>query len=214
MVTAPTFGQVLPWAVPVIALVAATVVALWRRPAAGFLGAWIFAVLFPTSALPATLQIIVEHRMYLPLAAVLVFVVAGFYLLAGRRAFPLLLLLAAGAGSLTHSRNTVYRTELSLWEDTAVKRPRNDHALVNYGLALAKAGRHAEAAEQFAAAVRIQPNSLQARNNLGNSLALAGRYDEAIVQYEFVLRARPNEQGVIQNLEQVRMLREAALRRR
>jgi hypothetical protein len=214
MVTAPTLAAVLPWAVPVIALAGATLVALWRRPAAGFLGAWVFAILFPTSALPATLQIIVEHRMYLPLAAILTFVVTGVYLLAGRRAFPLLLVLAVGAGWLTYSRNMVYRTELSLWGDTTMKRPLNDHALVNYGLALAKAGRHAEAAEQFAAAVRIQPNSLQARNNLGNSLALAGRYDEAIVQYEFVLRARPNEPGVIQNLEQVRMLREAALRRR
>lgn len=213
MTVAPTFMEALPWALPVTALAVATLVAIWRRPAAGFLGAWVFVILFPTSALPATLQIIVEHRMYLPLAAVLTFVVAGLYLLAGRRAFPVLLALAVGAGCLTFARNTVYRSELSLWEDTVLKRPQNDHALVNYGLALAKSGRHAEAAEQFAAAVRIQPNSLQARNNLGNSLALAGRYDEAIVQYEFVLRARPNEQGVLQNLAQVRMLRDAAARR-
>jgi hypothetical protein len=214
LVTPPTLGEALPWAIPVIALAAATLIALWRRPMPGFLGAWIFVILAPTSLLPATLQIIVEHRMYLPLAAILAFVVLGGYALVGRRVFPVLLIFAAACGGLTFSRNVAYRTELSLWEDTAVKRPRNDHALVNYGLALAKAGRHAQAAEQFAAAVRIQPNSLQARNNLGNSLALAGRYDEAIVQYEFVLRARPNEQGVIQNLEQVRMLREAALRRR
>lgn len=213
MTAPPAFTAVLPWALPVTALVVATLVGLWRRSAAGFLGAWVFAILFPTSALPATLQIIVEHRMYLPLAAVLTFVVAGFYLLAGRRALPVLLALAAAAGGLTFARNAVYRSELSIWEDTALKRPLNDHALVNYGLALAKSGRHAEAAEQFAAAVRIQPNSLQARNNLGNSLALAGRYDEAIVQYEFVLRARPNEQGVLQNLAQVRMLRDAAVRR-
>lgn len=213
LVTPPTLGEALPWSLPVIALAVATLVGLWRRPALGFLGAWIFAILAPTSLLPATLQIIVEHRMYLPLAAILAFVVMGTYALAGRRAFPVLLALAVGAGWLTFSRNATYRTELSLWEDTAAKRPQNDHALVNYGLALAKSGRQAEAAEQFAAAVRVQPNSLQARNNLGNSLALAGRYDEAIVQYEFVLRARPNEQGVLQNLAQVRMLRDAALRR-
>jgi tetratricopeptide (TPR) repeat protein len=214
LVTPPTLGEALPWALPVIALAAITLLGLWRRPRLGFLGAWIFAILAPTSLLPATLQIIVEHRMYLPLATILAGVVVGAYALIGRRAFPIVLALAVGAGWLTFSRNTTYRTELSLWADTAVKRPLNDHALLNYGLALAKSGRHAEAAEQFAAAVRIQPNSLQARNNFGNSLALAGRYDEAIVQYEFVLRARPNEQGVIQNLQQVRMLRDEAARRR
>ena len=214
LVTPPTLGEALPWALPVIALAAITLLGLWRRPRLGFLGAWIFAILAPTSLLPATLQIIVEHRMYLPLATILAGVVVGAYALIGRRAFPVVLALAVGAGWLTFSRNTTYRTELSLWADTAVKRPLNDHALLNYGLALAKSGRHAEAAEQFAAAVRIQPNSLQARNNFGNSLALAGRYDEAIVQYEFVLRARPNEQGVIQNLQQVRMLRDEAARRR
>jgi hypothetical protein len=213
LVKPPTLAEALPWALPVIALAVGTLVALRRRPVLGFLGAWIFAILAPTSLLPATLQIIVEHRMYLPLAAILAFLVMGAYALAGRRAIPVLLVLAAGAGCLTFSRNVTYRTELSLWEDTARKRPLNDHALVNYGLALAKAGRFAEAADQFAAAVRIQPNALQARNNLGNSLAQAGRYDEAIEQYEFVLRARPNEQGVRQNLEQVRMLREAERRR-
>ena len=55
----------------VVALVLATAVALWRRPVLGFLGAWFFCILAPTSLIPGTSQMIVEHRMYLPLAAVL-----------------------------------------------------------------------------------------------------------------------------------------------
>ena len=203
----PPLAATLPWALPVLGLAAATLVALWRRPAAGFLGAWFFGILAPTCLLPATLQIIVEHRMYLPLAAVITLVVTGFHLLVGRRIIIVFLALAVGAGWLTFQRNEVYHSELSLWGDTVAKRPDNDHARINYGLALTKAERTAEAAIQFEAAVRLQPGSLQAHNNLGNARALAGRYDEAIAEYEIVLRGRPNEQGVLQNLEQVRAMK-------
>ncbi len=203
----PPLAAALPWALPVLGLAVVTLVALWRRPAAGFLGAWFFGILAPTCLLPATLQIIVEHRMYLPLAAVITLLVTGSYLLVGRRVIIVFLALAVGAGWLTVRRNEVYRSELSLWGDTVTKRPDNDHARINYGLALTKAERTAEAAVQFEAAVRLQPGSLQAHNNLGNARALAGRYDEAIAEYEIVLRGRPNEPGVIQNLEQVRAMK-------
>ncbi|HWA10349.1 MAG TPA: tetratricopeptide repeat protein [Opitutaceae bacterium] len=204
----PGFATALPWALPVLALAAATLWALWRRPVIGFLGAWFFGILAPTCLLPATLQIIVEHRMYLPLAAVIALVVTGAYLLAGRRVMILFLGLALAAGWLTARRNDVYQSDLSLWGDTVAKRPLNEHARINYGIALTKAERAEEAAAQFKEAVRIQPNSLQAHNNLGNALVLAGQYDEAIVEYERVLRDRPGERGVQQNLEQARALQQ------
>jgi hypothetical protein len=208
----PALGQALGWALPVLGLAGLTLVAWWRWPSAGFLGAWVFLILAPTCVLPATLQIIVEHRMYLPLAGIVALVVAGAYRLAGRRILAVFLALAVGAGWLTARRNEAYRSELSLWGDTVANRPDNDHARLNFGLALMKAQRPAEAATQFEAAVRLQPGSLQAHNNLGNALLVAGRIDEAIAQYELVLRARPNERGVLQNLQQARAMKASALR--
>jgi tetratricopeptide (TPR) repeat protein len=67
------------YALVVVGLAAAVLVALWRRPVLGFLGAWFFAILAPTSIMPGRVQMIVEHRMYLPLAAVIVAGVAGLY---------------------------------------------------------------------------------------------------------------------------------------
>jgi tetratricopeptide (TPR) repeat protein len=65
---------------PLVAgLAVAVLVALWRRPAAGFLGAWFFVILAPTSIVPGRMQMIVEHRMYLPLAAVVVAGVVGLH---------------------------------------------------------------------------------------------------------------------------------------
>ncbi len=77
-------GQAAPFAVIVLPLLGATVVALWRWPLAGFLGAWFFVILAPTSLVPGTLQMIVEHRMYLPLAAIVVGVVFGLEAAVGR----------------------------------------------------------------------------------------------------------------------------------
>ncbi|MEO7599487.1 MAG: hypothetical protein ABIV50_11185, partial [Opitutus sp.] len=48
----------------VAALIAGTMWSLIKRPAVGFLGALFFLVLAPTSLLPGTTQLIVEHRMY------------------------------------------------------------------------------------------------------------------------------------------------------
>ena len=62
----------------------ATVVALWRWPKVGFLGVWFFAIFAPTTSFIPELQTVAEHRMYLPLAAVVTgLVVAGC--LVGRR---------------------------------------------------------------------------------------------------------------------------------
>jgi len=72
-----TPARALPAAAIVLALAIATVWALVRRPALGFLGFWFFGILAPTSLTPGTTQMIVEHRMYLPLAALIVVFVLG-----------------------------------------------------------------------------------------------------------------------------------------
>jgi tetratricopeptide (TPR) repeat protein len=74
-------ASVAPYALVVVTLAVLVLVALWRWPVPGFLGAWFFAILAPTSIMPGRVQMIVEHRMYLPLAAVIVAGVAGLHLL-------------------------------------------------------------------------------------------------------------------------------------
>jgi tetratricopeptide (TPR) repeat protein len=49
--------------------------ALWRRSWLGFIGAWFFIILAPTSSINPLPDVAFEHRMYLPLAGVLAFIV-------------------------------------------------------------------------------------------------------------------------------------------
>jgi hypothetical protein len=76
-------GDVLPFAAVVLPLLGLTGLALRRRPAAGFAGAWFFLLLAPTSLAPGTIQMIVEHRMYLPLAAIITPAVLALHRIAG-----------------------------------------------------------------------------------------------------------------------------------
>jgi hypothetical protein len=76
---ADTLGEILPGAIVVGALLAAAAWGLWKRKAWGFLGAWFFLILAPSSSVLPLRQLAFEHRMYLSLAAVAVLAVAGGY---------------------------------------------------------------------------------------------------------------------------------------
>ena len=183
-----SLADVWPQACVVVALLAGALFAWWWKPAVGFLGAWFFAILAPTSLVPGMTQRIVEHRMYLALAPLAVLAVAAVYPRAGRRGLVALLALAAGLGVLTLRRNADYRSEIALWGDTAAKRPANAGAHASLGAALADAGRMAAAVPEYETALRLRPNFLNARNNLGSALISLGRAGEAIQQLEESLR--------------------------
>ncbi len=133
---ATTVAEVLPPAIAIVSLLAATVWALVKRPAWGFLGAWFFAILAPTSSVVALGQAAFEHRMYLPLAAVVMAVAAGGYLagrrLAGRwnvsaRVLPVAAGLAAALagialGLLTIDRNLLYGSPVAICATRPQKR--------------------------------------------------------------------------------------------
>ena len=188
-------GEVAPYAVVLILLAAATLLALWRRPVPGFVGAWFFAILAPTSVMPGTTQMIVEHRVYLPLAAIVVGGVAALRAWTGRHWWRVTMALVVGWGVLTAQRNEDYRSELALWGDAVAKRPANATARLNLGLALSLAGRTPEAMGQFQAALQIQPDNAEAHNNLGIALDHSGHLPEAIEHYQAALRIRPDLAG-------------------
>jgi len=186
------------------ALVVLTAVGVARRHPASFLGVWFFLVLAPSSSvLPIVTEVAAEHRMYLPLAAVVAAVVAGGFQF-GRRWVPspkvglgvAAIALVACAGVLaaeTRERNRVYWSAESLWGDTVAKRPNDERARVAYGEALAGAGRLADAEAQFRTAIALAPDDPAARVRMGAVLAQQGRIDEAIPHLERAVALRPDD---------------------
>ena len=126
-------------------LFALTVAAVVRRQPLGFAGAWFFLTLAPTSSLlPIPTEIAAEHRMYVPLAAVVAVVVIGLCAScaagAARRAAAGVSprhscsrrsSLFVGLAALTRARNRDYATAVALWGDTVAKRPANARARIS-----------------------------------------------------------------------------------
>ncbi len=194
----------------VLLLLGATMLALRWHPRIGFLGAWFFVILAPSSSIvPVATQTIAERRLYLPLAAVATAVVLGTAAWAGRRALPALLLAAGLLGAATFARNTVYQSALSLWTDTLSKRPQNARAWSNLGLALSESGRPGEAVSHFQTALRLVPDFVDARINLANALDAAGQTDDAVAQLREALRLAPEHLAGHYNL--ARLLARAGL---
>jgi protein O-mannosyl-transferase len=182
-------------------LLAGTVYALSRRRALGFVGAFFFAILAPSSSvMPLTTQTMAEHRMYLPLAAVVAVTVLVVYACAGRRSLFLWPVLALALGGVTLARNQDYQSALSLWRDTVQNRPDNPRAYDEFGTACVAAGLPALALPEFLSALRLDPDYAEARTELGNLYQSANQPAKAIAEYNLALQSHPNYARAHNNL--------------
>ena len=203
-----------------ILLLGLTVVALITRPRLGFVSLAFFAILAPTSSVIPIKDPIYEHRMYLSLAAVVILVMAAIWWVAARlverrndikqsarSARPFIqrsalacalfsMCLATVLGVLTHRRNKVYASKLSMWYnviESCPNNPRGHNNLGKYLLDEAKIdpSRLPEAIERLRAAISLNEDFLSALYNLGNGLSQAKQYEEAIQSYRKALIINP-----------------------
>ena len=193
-------GDILPFAAVVGPVLVATMIALRFWPVAGFLGAWFFGILAPTSLTPGTIQMIVEHRMYLSLAAVIATVVLGAHAWLGRKMWPAWAVVALVFSGLTFARNRDYQSHLALWQDTVAKRPDNPRAREGLAEAFTEIGRLDAAVVEQTEAARLKPDEPTYHYNVALLLVRTGRVDEAIRRFETSLRLKPDEPRAHNNL--------------
>ncbi|MGO8705622.1 MAG: tetratricopeptide repeat protein [Candidatus Brocadiia bacterium] len=208
---ATSAGQIIPAAAVIAALLAATLWALRRAPALGFLGAWFFLILAPTSSfVPIITEVAAERRMYLPLAAVVSgCVIAAYWLgrksvllltesagmrkrLGGALAAVALLSAAAALGYGTFKRNADYRDAISIWRDTTAKRPWEPHAQNYLGTSYFEAGRPDEALVCFSKAIALKPDYFDALYNRGVVYIATDRLVEAIGDFDKAIALKPD----------------------
>jgi len=181
-------------------LVVASLWAGWRGLAAGFCGVFFFAVLAPSSSVVPVNQAMAEHRMYLPLAAVMVVMTTGLYSLLGRRALALLAVAAVALGVATERRNEDYATNIRIYEDTVAKRPGNARAMALLADYYQRAGRFEEARDQLVRSLQVEPGVHEVLNNLGNVWLKLGEAGKAIDCLRQALALRPDNHAALNNL--------------
>jgi tetratricopeptide (TPR) repeat protein len=111
----------------------------------------------------------------------------------------LLAFIALAAGFMTWQRNQVYRTPVSIWEDTVSKRPKNPRALNNLGMIYGELNRFPEAINLFYKVLELDPRSTETNYNLGYALARVGRDTEAIKYYQAAIAAKPDNIEALAN---------------
>ena len=188
---ARTWVSILPPTVGVVILLAGLAWAWTTNPAWGFVGAWFFLILAPSSSFVPLMNAFYEHRMYLSLAAVVSVFVMGLYSLAGRQSLAVFVVVAIGFGLLTWRRNFDYRSELDMQFGWLAQRPHDPLAHYSLGVALTKAGRTQEAIAHYGEALRLDPKLAGVHDSWGVALAGVGRFQEASAHYEQALRLQP-----------------------
>jgi tetratricopeptide (TPR) repeat protein len=215
-----TLGAAWPWALPVAAAVVTTLALLYRKSATGFLCGWFFVILAPTLVVPVYTEIAAERRMYLPLIAIVTFVLVGTYKLVERIARRLnpdaetgsrrrwsagivmsaALALAVVCGASSARRVKDYLDPLVLWQGVIAVQPDNVVALVALAEALAGNGRSDEAIDRLRQALLIAPDSTVPLHSLGTILLSRGQQTEAIEHFEKVVELLPNSAIAYNNL--------------
>jgi len=198
--------DIIPGGIVILTLLSLTAWSLVRRPAWGFVGAWFFLILAPSSSFMPIVDLAFEQRMYLSLASVLCVIVFVLFEACRRlnlrttTAFAgITCCIAAGLCWRTFDRNSDYDSQISMWGSVIAQRPDNPRARNNYGLGLFHEQRLDQAESQYLAALKLDPTYWQSMYNLALVYDAREQYERAIEFYTLTLKHNdyPNAYGAL-----------------
>jgi tetratricopeptide (TPR) repeat protein len=201
---------------------------------------WFLITLLPTSLIPLA-EVTNDHRVFFPYVGLVMAVSWTIALALARRkesappdraffrgaAAGIAILLAAYAYG-TFQRNTVWRSEETLWRDVARKSPENCRGLMNYGLVLMGKGDYGSAGKYFTDALMKCPSYSYLYVNMGvlkaatgepgaaerffrDAIALGPGYPECYFHYAKFLKGGKRYDEAAGNLEKALKLAPAHL---
>ncbi len=144
--------------------------------------AWFFVSICVSSSIIPLPDMMAEHRTYLPsigVLAALVCVVERLSMIPGLLPGRVLVGAAVCAlSAVTWLRNEVWRTNLSLWEDTVAGSPRRAGVWNNLGCARVEKGDLEGGEADFRCCLELEPFYFGALNNLAKTLLMQQRWKE------------------------------------
>jgi tetratricopeptide (TPR) repeat protein len=189
-----------------IAAVGVTGYGLLRGRMWSFLPGAFFLFLAPTSSIVPIVDLAVEHRMYLPSAALIAGLTLGAYRpsirfwaerpadSAATRAAAFAAIVVVGLLSWrTIERNTVYAGEIELWTDVLRVAPHNDRAYANLAAAHLERREFDTADAYCRKAIDLNPRAPMPHYTLGTSYYRRKRYEEAEQSYKKAIELRPED---------------------
>jgi tetratricopeptide (TPR) repeat protein len=193
----------------VLSLLAIGAAFAWSRSRTrwlGFLGAWFFLLLAPSSSIvPIRTEVAAERRVYLASAAMIALAVVGLDRLR-RRVKGGVVAQRLGYGSLavalavtTYQRGTIYNNTEALYRDVIAKSPENARGYLGVGLTLFARGPETavDAEIMFRKAISVDTGSFTSWQSLGVLQLTQSRWQDAAYTFERALRINPDNLDAI-----------------
>ncbi|MBT4137041.1 MAG: hypothetical protein HOE48_03950, partial [Candidatus Latescibacteria bacterium] len=176
--------DIAPAGIIVLALLIGTGMALKYNSLIGFIGAWFFLILAPTSSfIPITTEVGAERRMYLPLAAIIALLVilghrAAQHVLQNylshnlspflRRWIGLIFAccIVCGLAARSMKRNQDYQSKETIWQTVVTHAPQNARGWNNLGHVWTQRNHMAKSLSFFEQAIILKPDYVQAHYNI------------------------------------------------
>ena len=191
---------------------------LWlmaKHPRLGVLGLSFFLILAPTSSIIPIADLIYEHRVYLPLACLVVLTLVSLARLAcysipssaPRFLWTVTAIVVSLLAARTVARNYEYRDPLALWERMAAGNPlhaRHHCILARY---YQDAGRRADAIAAFERSLALKPTDHYTWVEYGNLFFDERDFGAAIDRYRAAIRVNPKSFRAYANIGRSELIR-------
>jgi protein O-mannosyl-transferase len=159
---------------------------------------WFFIILSPSSSIVTLHDLAAEHRVYLASAGVFILLAYWISEISYKRSNTKLLqvlliyfLFLGMLGVLTIKRNTVWQSELSLWQDTYQKSPYKLRPLINLARAHSLLGETDKAIQYYQEALNQGPMIFAVNYNLGDLYMEKGLMPDAVQHFLIATQISP-----------------------
>ena len=176
----------------------------------GFGILWFFITLSVESSVIPIADVMVEHRLYLPLAGALIALTTSAFMIAeklevnwkgmGKALIIALSWITIVLSGAAFARNMVWQDEVRLWKDIAMKSPNKPRVHYNLGFAFQARNMPDKAMEQYLIAVKLRPDYAVAHNNLGIVYQALNMPVKAMEQYLIAIKIKPDFADAHNNL--------------
>jgi protein O-mannosyl-transferase len=174
---------------------------------------WFFITLAVESSVIPIIDVIFEHRLYLPSAGASIALTTLVFFIADRvrQQLPymkkvvigMLVVITVVLSGVSYARNSIWKDDVTLWSDIVRLSPNKSRPYNNLGVAFNHNGQYNRAARYFYKAIQLNPNNAEAYNNLGNTFYKMGFLDASIRQYQAALFLDPYNEDAQYNLSVV-----------
>ena len=161
---------------------------------------WFLGNLLIESSIIA-LELIFEHRMYLPsmflclLLSILCFRYLGKWLAVG-----VLVFIVLWCSVWAFERNATWKEPITFYKNIVENAPGNWRANYNYGVYLYKASRYEESIPHLQKTIELEPRHLVAYQELGLAYTMNGEYEAALQQFNIVRQVTPFSSELYKNI--------------